>query len=62
MRDRRGRIRIDLAGRLNSEMAGSIQKRYNTVELTRQTIEHSITNARITFQLFETTDAEQEKS
>ena len=48
-------------GRLNSDMAGSIQKRYNTVELTRQTIEHSITNARITFQLFETTDPEQEK-
>ena len=48
-------------GRLNSEMAASIQKRYNTVELTRQTIEHSITNARITFQLFETTDPDQEK-
>ena len=48
-------------GRLNSNMSASIQKRYNTVELTRQTIEHSITNARITFQLFETTDPEQEK-
>src|SRR5580658_2828463 len=49
-------------GRLNSEMSASIQKRYSTVELTRQTIEHSITNARITFQLFETTDPEQEKT
>jgi methyl-accepting chemotaxis protein len=49
-------------GRLNSEMSASIQKRYSTVELTRETIEHSITNARITFQLFETTDPEQEKT
>jgi methyl-accepting chemotaxis protein len=48
-------------GRLNSKMAASIQQRYNTVELTRETIEHSITNARITFQLFETTDPEEEK-
>ena len=38
-----------------------MQKRYNTVELTHQTIENSITNARITLQLFETTDPEQEK-
>ncbi len=49
-------------GRLNSKMSASIQQRYNTVELTRETIEHSITNARITFQLFETTDPEQEKT
>jgi methyl-accepting chemotaxis protein len=39
-----------------------MQKRYNTVELTHQTIENSITNARITLQLFETTDPEQEKT
>jgi methyl-accepting chemotaxis protein len=48
-------------GRLNSNMSATMQKRYNTVELTRQTIENSITNARITFQLFETTDSDQEK-
>jgi methyl-accepting chemotaxis protein len=48
-------------GRLNSKVSASIQKRYNTVELTHQTIEHSITNARITLQLFETTDPEEEK-
>jgi methyl-accepting chemotaxis protein len=48
-------------GRLNANMSASMQKRYNTVELTRQTIENSITNARITFQLFETTDPEEEK-
>src|SRR5580698_6790548 len=48
-------------GRLNSNMSSSMQKRYNTVELTHQTIEHSITNARITLQLFEATDPEEEK-
>src|SRR5271165_5590748 len=48
-------------GRLNSNMSSSMQKRYNTVELTHQTIENSITNARITLQLFETADPEQEK-
>src|SRR5271156_1788145 len=48
-------------GRLNSNMSSSMQKRYNTVELTHQTIEHSITNARITLQLFEAIDPEVEK-
>jgi methyl-accepting chemotaxis protein len=48
-------------GRLNSDMSASMQKRYNTVELTHQTIENSITNARITLQLFETTDPDEEK-
>ncbi|HEY6339069.1 MAG TPA: methyl-accepting chemotaxis protein [Candidatus Sulfotelmatobacter sp.] len=56
-----GGFGLSWLGRLNSNMSASIQKRYNTVELTRQTIEHSITNARITFQLFETTDPEEEK-
>ncbi len=48
-------------GRLNSNLSASVQKRYNTVELTHQTIENSITNARITLQLFETTDPDEEK-
>jgi methyl-accepting chemotaxis protein len=56
-----GGFGLNWLGRINAKTSASIQKRYNTVELTRQTIEHSITNARITFQLFETTDAEQEK-
>ncbi|MGB6474221.1 MAG: methyl-accepting chemotaxis protein [Candidatus Sulfotelmatobacter sp.] len=56
-----GGFGLSWLGRLNAKMSASIQKRYNTVELTRQTIEHSITNARITFQLFETTDIDQEK-
>ncbi len=48
-------------GHLNSSMSTTLQKRYNTVELTHQTIENSITNARITLQLFETADPEEEK-
>ncbi|HTU41982.1 MAG TPA: methyl-accepting chemotaxis protein [Candidatus Aquilonibacter sp.] len=47
--------------RLNSNMSATLQKRYNVVELTHQTIENSITNARITMQLFETTDPDKEK-
>ena len=46
---------------LNSDMSATLQRRYNTVELTHQTIENSITNARITMQLFETTDPDKEK-
>jgi methyl-accepting chemotaxis protein len=55
-----GGFGLSWLGRLNSNMSAAMQKRYNTVELTRQTIENSITNARITMQLFETTDVEQE--
>jgi methyl-accepting chemotaxis protein len=53
---------LNWLGRLNTELSASLQKRYNTVELTHRTIENSITNARITFQLFETTDPQEEKS
>jgi methyl-accepting chemotaxis protein len=56
-----GGFGLSWLGRLNSNMSASMQKRYNTVELTHRTIEHSITNARITFQLFETTDPDEEK-
>jgi methyl-accepting chemotaxis protein len=56
-----GGFGLSWLGRLNSNMSAAMQKRYNTVELTHQTVEKSITNARITMQLFETTDADQEK-
>ena len=56
-----GGFGLNWLGRLNSEMSTSMQKRYNTVELTHQTIENSITNARITLQLFETADPDEEK-
>jgi methyl-accepting chemotaxis protein len=56
-----GGFGLNWLGRLNSNMSASLQKRYNTVEATHKTIESSITNARITMQLFETTDPEEEK-
>ena len=56
-----GGFGLSWLGRLNSNMSASMQKRYNTVELTHQTIENSITNARITLQLFETTNPDKEK-
>jgi len=52
---------LNWLGRLNTELSASLQKRYKTVELTYSTIEDSTSNARITFQLFETTDPEEEK-
>jgi len=56
-----GGFGLSWLGRLNSNMSASMQKRYNTVELTHQTIENSITNARITLQLFETPNPDEEK-
>jgi len=56
-----GGFGLNWLGRLNSNMSVSMQRRYSTVELTHQTIEHSITNARITLQLFETASPEEEK-
>jgi len=56
-----GGFGLNWLGRMNANLSATMQKRYNTVELTHQTIENSITNARITMQLFETTDPEQEK-
>jgi len=56
-----GLFGLSWLGRLNSNMSASMQKRYNTVELTHQTIEHSINNARITLQLFEVANPDEEK-
>jgi|SRR5579863_835221 len=56
-----GGFGLSWLGRLNSNMSATMQKRYSTVELTHQTIELSITNARITLQLFENTNPEDEK-
>ncbi len=57
-----GGFGLNWLGHLNSNMSASMQKRYNTVESTHQTIENSITNARITLQLFETTNPTKRKS
>src|SRR6202522_535171 len=56
-----GGFGLNWLSRLNSNMSDSLQKRYNTVEATHKAIENSITNARITMQLFETTDPEEAK-
>jgi methyl-accepting chemotaxis protein len=56
-----GGVGLRWLGNLNANTVALIQQRYNTVEVTHQTIEHSIDNARITMQLFETTDPEEEK-
>ncbi len=56
-----GTLGLGWLGSLNSNLSASMEKRYNTVEATHKTIENSITNARITLQLFDATDPEQEK-
>jgi methyl-accepting chemotaxis protein len=48
-------------GKLNANTVSVLQQRYSTVDLTHQTIEHSVDNARITLQLFENTDEQREK-
>lgn len=48
-------------GNLNANTIAALQQRYNMVELTHETIEHSVDNARVTMQLFETTDDQREK-
>jgi methyl-accepting chemotaxis protein len=57
-----GTLGLKWLGALNANTIAMVQQRYNTVELTHETIEHSIDNARITMQLFETTDEQQEKT
>ena len=56
-----GLLGLKWLGSLNANTIAAVQQRYNTVELTHQTIEHSIDNARVTIQLFETTDEQLEK-
>jgi methyl-accepting chemotaxis protein len=56
-----GALGLRWLGSLNANTVAVLQQRYSTVDLTHQTIEHSVDNARITLQLFENTDAEKEK-
>ena len=56
-----GALGLKWLGALNASTVATLQERYSTVELTHQTIEHSIDNARVTMQLFETLDDQQEK-
>ncbi len=53
---------LNWLGRLNTETTAAIQTRFNITKLSNDTIANSTDNARITMQLFETSDpAEQQK-
>jgi methyl-accepting chemotaxis protein len=56
-----GVVGLGWLGRLNDKTTESLQSRARIIRLTHDTISNSTDNARITMQLFETTDPEQEK-
>jgi methyl-accepting chemotaxis protein len=56
-----GALGMRWLGNLNANTVAALQQRYSTVDLTHQTIEHSVDNARITLQLLENQDPEKEK-
>lgn len=56
-----GGLGLSWLGRLNDRTTQELQNRFNIVRLTHNTIANSTDNARITMQLFETRDPEQEK-
>src|SRR3974390_588425 len=56
-----GALGLRWLGKLNANTVAVLQQRYSTVDLTHQTIEHSVDNARITLQLLENQDPEKEK-
>jgi len=55
-----GVMELNWLGRLNMKTAAELHNRFNTTKLINDTIANSTDNARITMQLFETTDPEQE--
>lgn len=56
-----GGIGLSWLGRLNARTTAEIQSRFNIAKLSNDTIANSTDNARLTMQIFETTDPEQEK-
>jgi methyl-accepting chemotaxis protein len=56
-----GALGLKWLGTLNANTIAALQQRYNMVELTHETIEHSVDNARITMQMSDTLDDQQEK-
>jgi methyl-accepting chemotaxis protein len=48
-------------GRVNARTTAELQQRFNVTKLTNDTIANSTDNARITMQLFETTDPDEER-
>ncbi|HTW57248.1 MAG TPA: methyl-accepting chemotaxis protein [Terriglobales bacterium] len=56
-----GALELNWLGRLNANTTAELRTRFNTTKLTNDTIANSTDNARITMQLFETTDPDKEK-
>ena len=56
-----GWLGLSWLGRLNTNTTTALQNRFNITRLSNNTIANSTDNARITMQLFETTDPETEK-
>jgi methyl-accepting chemotaxis protein len=56
-----GAVELNWLGRLNAKTTAEFLTRFNTTKLTNDTIANSTDNARITMQLFETTDPVVEK-
>jgi methyl-accepting chemotaxis protein len=56
-----GTVGLSWLGRLNTNTTTELHNRFNTTKLTNDTIAHSTDNARITMQLFETSDPDEEK-
>ncbi|HWZ43326.1 MAG TPA: methyl-accepting chemotaxis protein [Candidatus Saccharimonadales bacterium] len=56
-----GTLGLGWLGHLNARTTAELAMRFNTVRLTHDTIANSTDNARITLQLFETTDPEAER-
>jgi len=56
-----GGFGLNWLGRMNARTTRTLQDRFDVAKLSNDTVAHSTDNARITFQLFETTDPEQEK-
>jgi methyl-accepting chemotaxis protein len=54
-----GGVGLSWLGRLNAKTTAELQNRFNITKLTNDTIANSTDNARITMQLFETTDPEE---
>jgi methyl-accepting chemotaxis protein len=56
-----GGVGLSWLGRLNAKTTAELQTRFNVTKLSNDTIANSTDNARITMQLFETTDPEEER-
>lgn len=56
-----GALELTWLGRINANTTNELRNRFNVTKLTNDTIANSTDNARITMQLFETTDPDEEK-